>query len=230
MLVPDSSSGGTLERSRPERPPPCLRCQAPSWWNGWREVFVVDGSVVDGSLARRAQWLARAKCTVCRRSFTCYQPGHYPHRQYQLDVVGDVVAAIAIGSVAASAAAAPATASPTSGRRWTAWVAQLVAPAVLLAVAQKLDPDAAVGAGVSTAGSGSETRSLAARVLGAFEELGAARVRGGVALASRTGLGRVLEWQHRLHGDVVYLVAEPRRLSPAMALGLTGGPPVGSEA
>lgn len=223
MLVPDSSSGGTPERSRPERPPPCARCAAPSWWNGWRQVFAVIGSTVEGPRARCERWLPRAKCTVCHHSFTCYPPGHYPHRQYQLDIVGDVVAAIAIGAEAATTAAARATASPTSGRRWTAWVAQLAVPAALLAVAQRLDPGAPVGAGVSTAGSSSDARSLAVRVLNAFEELGSALVRRGIALASRTGLGRVLEWQHRLHGDVVYLAAEPRCLSPAMALGPSGG-------
>jgi hypothetical protein len=223
MLVPDSSSGGTPKRSRPERPPPCLRCEAPSWWNGWREVFVVVGSIVDGHRSRCERCLPRAKCTICRHSFTCYPPGHYPHRQYQLDIVGEVVAAIAIGAEGATKAVAPATASPASGRRWTAWVAQLAAPAALLAVAQRLDPGAPVGAGISTTESASDTRSLAAHVLDALEHLGAALVRRGVDLASRTGLGRVLEWQPRLHRDVVYLVAEPRCLSPAMALGPTGG-------
>jgi hypothetical protein len=221
MLVPDSSSGGTPERSRPERPPPCARCAAPSWWNGWREVFAV--SPVEGPRARCGRWLPRAKCTSCHHSFTCYPPGLYPHRQYQLDIVGEVVAAIAIGAEAATKAAARVTASPTSGRRWTAWVAQLAVPAALLAVAQRLDPGAPVGAGISTTGSASDARSLAARVLSALEELGVALVRRGVDLASRTGLGRVLEWQHRLHGDVVFLVAEPRCLSPAMALGPSVG-------
>jgi hypothetical protein len=222
MLVPDSLSGGTAKRSRPQRPPPCLRCEAPSWWNGWREVFVVVDSLVDGR-ARCERWLPRAKCTLCHHGFTCYPPGHYPHRQYQLDIVGEVVAAMAIGAEAAAKAVAPVTASPTSGRRWTAWVAQLAVPAALLAVAQRLDPGAPVGAGISTTVSASDTRSLAAQVLDAFEELGAALVRRAVVLASRTGLGRELEWQHQLHGDVVYLMAEPRCLSPAMTLGPSGG-------
>jgi hypothetical protein len=186
-------------------------------------VFVVAGSIVDGECSRSERWLPRAKCTICHHSFTCYPPGHYPHRQYQLDVVGEVVAAIAIGGEVATKAVAPVTASPTSGRRWTAWVAQLAAPAALLAVAQRLDPGAPVGAGISTTASASGTRSLAAPALHAFEELGAALVRRAVVLASRTGLGRVLEWQHRLHGDVVYLMAAPRCLSPAMALGPSGG-------
>ena len=218
MLVADSSPDGTPERWRPERPPSCLRCEASSWWNGWREVFVVDGLG-----ARCGRWLARSKCSACRHSFTCYPPGHYPHRQYQLDIVGDVVAAVVLGGETPATAAAHAGASPTSGRRWTAWVAQLAVPSLLLAVAQRLDPGAIVGAGVSMTGPGSDIRSLAAHVLDAFEQLGAALVHGGVALASRTGLGRVLEWQHRQHRDVVYVVAEPRHLSPGMALGPSGG-------
>lgn len=223
MLVPDSLSGGTAKRSRPARPPPCRQCAAPSWWNGWREVFVVVGCILDGLHSRCARWLPRAKCTICHHSFTCYPPGHYPHRQYPLDVVGEVVAAIAIGAEAATQAVAPVTASPTSRRRWTAWVAQLAVPAALLAVAQRLDPGAPVGAGISTTAWASDTKSVAAQVLHAFEQLGAVLVRRAVVLASRTGLGRVLEWQHQLHGDVVYLVAEPRCLSPAMALGASGG-------
>jgi hypothetical protein len=223
MLVPDSLSGGTAKRSRPARPPPCGRCAAESWWNGWREVFVVTGSIVDGHRTRSERCLPRAKCTICHHSFTCYPPGHYPHRQYQLDIVAEVVAAIAIGAEAATKAVAPVTASPTSGRRWTAWVAQLAVPAALLAVAQRLDPGAPVGAGISTTASASDTRSLASQVLDAFEELGAALVRRSVVLASRTGLGRVLEWQHQLHGDVVYLMTKPRCLFPAMALGPSGG-------
>jgi hypothetical protein len=79
----------------------------------------------------------------------------------------------------------------------------------------KLAPDAPIGAGVSAL----PFASRAASVLAALEQLGVALVRTGVALVSRTGLGRVLEWQHRTHGDVVHLVAEPRYLSPAMALG-----------
>jgi hypothetical protein len=58
------------------------------------------------------------------------------------------------------------------------------------------------------------------QVLGALEELGMALMRRGVELASRTGLGRVLEWQYRWHRVVVGLVGETRHLSPAMALGV----------
>jgi hypothetical protein len=167
----------------------------------------------------------RAKCAACRVSFTLYEPGHYPHRQFQLDVVAHVVADVAIGAEPATKAAARRAASATSARRWTRWVAQLTLAASLLALAQRIDPDAPIGAGASALAPTGSPRSEAAAVLAALEQLGAALVRRGVALASRTGLGRVLEWQHRTHRDVVHLVAEPTRLSPAMALGPLGGGP-----
>lgn len=225
MLVPDPSSDATLERTRPDRPPPCRGCATPSWWNGWRQVFVVVGRLVDAPCSRCARWMPRAKCSTCRCSFTCRPPELYPQRQFQLDVVADVAAAVAIGAEPAAKAAARAAASPTSARRWTAWVAGLVEPSDLLAATRAIDPDAPAGAGLSTSAPTSPVRSRAARVLAALEALGAALVRRGALLVSRTGLGRVLEWQHGLHGVVVGLVAEPRHLSPAMALGIaTGGP------
>ena len=54
------------------------------------------------------------KCSCCRRAFTCYPPGGYPQRQYQLDVVADVVAGVALGSEPTAQVAAMVTASPTS--------------------------------------------------------------------------------------------------------------------
>jgi hypothetical protein len=217
MLVSHPQVVGTPGRHRPEKSPACPHCGGPSWWNGWRQVFAVFACIVGGDVARAERWLARAKCRCCRRAFTCYPPEHYPHRQFQLDVVADVAAAVAIGADPAAKAAARATASATSARRWAAWVAGLAAPALLLATAQQVDPDAPIGAGVSTIDATSSICSRASRVLAALEHLGAALVRCGVDLVSRTGLGRVLEWQHRQHADVVHLVSEPRCLSPAMA-------------
>jgi hypothetical protein len=182
-------------------------------------VFAVVGRLALGACSRCARWVPRAKCSSCRHGFACRPPELYPERQFQLDVVAEVVAAVAIGAEPAAKAAARATASPTSARRWTAWIARLAPPSALFAVAQRIDPGASIGAGTSTALPTSKGRSQAALVLGALEELGSALVRRGVVLVSRTGLGRVLEWQHRAHGDVVHLVSEPRCLSPAMALG-----------
>ena len=171
-----------------------------------------------GAPERTEHWLARAKCTSCRKSSTCRPDELYPRRQYQLDVVADVVAQVALGAKSAPAAARTAGASPTSARRWTAWVAALAEPADLLRVATSIEPSVPAGIGLSHQ-AGDALRHRAARVLAALEQLGTALVRRGVALAARTGLGRVLGWQRALFGDVVHLVAEPKTLSPALARG-----------
>lgn len=219
MLVHDHEADGTIERSRPARPPPCPKCKAESWWNGWRLANAVAKTALDEVCRRIGCWLSRAKCASCRHGFTLYPADFYPHRQFQIDVVADVTAAIALGAEVPAQAAKRAMASATSARRWTAWVSGLASPAVLLSVAQRLAPDVSVGIGVAAFDASSPVRARAGQVLAALEELGAALVRRGVELVSRTGLGRVLEWQRRAHGDVVYLTTEPNRLSPPMELG-----------
>jgi hypothetical protein len=130
--------------------------------------------------------------------------------------VADAVAAIAIGGE--SVAAASRSASPTSLRRWSAWLAALAEVDAIHAVAARIDPSSAT---VATPTPTSRT----AAVLDALEVLGAALIRAGVALVERTGLGRVLGWQHHAHGDVLGLVAGPHRFSPTMAPGgRTHGP------
>lgn len=166
-------------------------------------------------------WLARVRCKSGDCADFVLRPGElYPHRQYQLDVVAGVVSAVALGDEAPAKAATRATASKTSAYRWTSWVARLAEVGALLALAHRTDPDAVAGMGLSAAATASPVRALAAQVLIALEHLGEALLRSGLALASRTGLGRVLEWQLRQHGDVIHLVVEPRSLSPGMALGL----------
>lgn len=204
-------------RARPTRigrPKSCPRCGGASWWNGWRQVFpqLASGCV--------EQWLSRAKCKKGCPSFVNERPGElYPHRQYQPDVVAAVVAAVALGGETLAQAATAAKASPTSARRWTAWVAKLVNVAAVLALAGQLWPDGVAGAGMAATSESPKSASAAARVLHALEYLGTALVRSGVVLVSKSGLGRLLEWQHHLHGDVVHLVATPSSFSPALALG-----------
>ncbi len=199
-------------RDRGERPPPCSRCRAGAWWNGWRVVFPVVATAMARVVERWELPLPRAKCSSCRRGFTCYPPGFYPGRQYQLDVVAGVVAGVALGGESVADAAAAGTASPTSVRRWSAWIATLAEVGLLHAAAAEVDPGCAP---VATAA----PRSRTAAVLDALEVLGAALVRAGVGVVERTGLGRVLGWQHRAHGGVLGLVAGARRFSPAMAPG-----------
>lgn len=202
----------TKPRQRAERPSASRCCGARCWWNGWRPVFPVvpTGS---GQFARWAMELPRAKCTACRTSFTVYPSGIYPRRQYQLDVVAQVVAGGALGGQAPVAAAAVASASATSARRWTWWLAALAPPADLAALNARLDPDAPAGAGLPA--EAKTVRARAGRVLGALEQVGLALVRAGVACVEHTGLGRLLGWQHRAHGDS-YTLVDRLRLSPAM--------------
>jgi hypothetical protein len=215
----------TKERQRAERPPPCDRCRARSWWNGWRVVFPTVATLVAGIAELWELPLAKAKCSSCKHGFTCYPPGIYPRRRYQLDVVADVAAGVALGGAGAAGAAAQAHATASSARRWVSWLAALARPRDLLAVAARLDPDAPAGAGLGGLPAGPTVRARAARVLAALEQLGSALVRAGVAVAERTGLGRVLGWQHAAHGAVFGLGDGGLAPSPATALGAGRGGP-----
>jgi hypothetical protein len=207
LLQPISALG------KASSPPPCPRCRARCWWNGWRVVFVAE-QTAEGDCKRRECRRHRAKCSDCQHGFTCYEPGHYPRRQFQLDVVAHVTARMAFEGTTPRVAGATAGASPSSARRWTAWVAELAQPAELLRVAAELEPEAPATPGTATLPEARGRRGLLARVLDALERLGACLVRRGAELGSRFGLGRVLEWQHRTHGEVVGLVAEPRTFHP----------------
>lgn len=217
MDLPEAAAPRTRP-TRSGRPSNCPDCGGACWWDGWRQVFP---RLLEG---RSEQWLTRAQCKRGCPSFVDGWPGElYPHRQYQPDVVAGVVAAVALGDETPASAAKAVTASTTSARRWTGWVAKLVNVAAVLALAGQLWPDGVSGAGVSST-PGACAKAAAARVLQALEYLGEALVRSGARLVSKSGLGRLLEWQHRQHGDVVYLVATPSRFSPALALGTPGGP------
>lgn len=202
-------------RRRDERPPSCALCHAPAWWNGWRVVHSVVATSTARVVERREVTLARGKCSSCLVGFTCYPPGIYPGRQYQLDVVADVVAAVTLGGEPVEHAAAICSASATSVRRWTAWVAALASAGELHAAAARLDASTATVASTCL----TSPHRPASAVLMALEVLGAALVRVGVTVVERTGLGRVLGWQHRCHGDVYGLVTGPTKFSPAMVPG-----------
>lgn len=207
-------------KERGERPPPCGRCNAAAWWNGWRWTFPVVWSAASIAFERWEQPVPRAKCAAGCGSFTVYPPGIYPRRQYQLDAVADVAGGMALGRESGREAGERVGASRTSAERWTRHVAQVAKPEAVLAVTARLDPDAPAGAGIATRAPEDETpRGVAARVLAALEQLGVALVRRGVALVERSGLSRVLGWQHRAHGVVVSLTVAPCRLSPPMVLG-----------
>lgn len=218
MDLPEADAART-QPAADGRPRPCPRCGGATWWDGWRRTFpVLDGGRVETRLHR-------AQCKRGCPSFVESRPdGLYPHRQYQPDVVARVVAAVALGNETPRQAASGVTASATSARRWSRWVAALVEVRAALALAAHLSTDGTAGAGLSTT-PGDSVKARAARVLQALEYLGEALVRAGVWLASKTGLGRLLEWRHRHHGEVMHLVATPSRFSPGMALTAPGGAP-----
>jgi hypothetical protein len=187
-----------------------------SWWNGKRLVLIVvtqDGAAVASEVRDRA----RGKCTACRRGFTVYAGGEYPRRVFQPDVVARVVAAHAVGAHSAAAAAASAGASATSARRWTRWVAALIAVGELTAIAAQLDAESVHGAGIAGF-NGDGVRAMATRALSALESLGEALIHTGAKLVSATGLGRLLEWQFREHGVWVPLTARAAGASPRMVI------------
>jgi len=186
-------------------------------------VFTMVATLVAGIVEQWELPLAKAKCSSCKHGFTCRPPGIYPRRRYQLDVVADVAGAVALGGASAARAAAGAHATASSARRWVAHVAALAKPGDLLAVAARLDPDAPTGAGLGGLPAGPTVRARAAQVLAALEQLGSALVRARVAVVERTGLGRVLGWQHAAHGAVFGLGDAGLYLSPATALGGRGG-------
>ena len=126
--------------------------------------------------------------------------------------MANVAASMAFEGRSAAQAVGTTGASPSSARRWIAWVARLAKPRELLQVATQLESEAPATSGSSTLPQVAGRRGLAARVLDALERLGACLVRRGCELGCCSGLGRVLEWQHRMHRDVVGLVVEPSTL------------------
>ncbi|OGV74742.1 MAG: hypothetical protein A3K18_15140 [Lentisphaerae bacterium RIFOXYA12_64_32] len=184
-------------------------------------VAPIVANLVNGTLERWELWLPRNKCSSCHRSSTCYPQGVYPHRQYQLDVISGVGAAIVLGKQSVAKVCEEQGVSVSSGRRWTSWLAELAVPGDLRALAAKLDPRAAVGSGMSVlfeARASRPTHQRAALVQSALEQAGAALARLGIATWARTGLGRVLGWQFDAHRVLVRLVVPPTKLSPALEL------------
>lgn len=199
---------------RAGRPAPCPACgHEKRWWNGTRLVRVIE---VDESNKTTLVEVVRdrVKCGACIKSDTVYEGDHYPRRQFQLDVVASIASEVSRGTHSVTEAACLSNASPTSVRRWIGWISQLTVPAHILAIAQKLQPDIPAPTGISQIGT-----NICLQVVFALEFLGAALLDLDVELVSYSGLGRVLEWQHRSHNVVVTL---SEHLSPAMVLGLRG--------
>lgn len=130
-------------RGRPERPGQCLFCDGERvWFNGWRRVLIT--LLVEGQPHRPGDWvlLQRVRCArrACRRSWTVRPAWLYPHRSLEPDVAEAATLTYLLDPRATYTAVATAFGCAwVTVWRWVGWVAALVAPAVLLARAARLD-------------------------------------------------------------------------------------------
>lgn len=200
---------------RRERPDPCLECGSPAWWNGTRQVAQIKQ---EGPATRREseQLRRRARCSCSRAcpagSWTVYEPGGYPHRQFQLAVLASIVAAAALARTTLEAVAALHMCSRRSVVRWCTWIGGLAEPADLLRACARLDPDGHAHAGANL------PRSL--QVLSLLDRLADLFVVRGAPLPGwAPGIVRLLGDQLRRFGDVLFLT----RSSPPLRVDLLGG-------
>jgi len=150
----------------------------------------------------------RARCadrTCPAGSWTEYTEGDYPHRTFQLDVVGSAVLQGERG--ARSAAAEAHLCSRRSVGRWMRWCAGMAAPEELARVVVRVDPDGL------PAEPATPSEGLASRCVRLWERLASVLCARGVMLPSgRCGMQRLLCWQHHRHGVVVWLTRSSPRL------------------
>ncbi len=189
---------------RKERPEPCRVCGAAAWWNGSRMVSAVVCGVANAVEYVSGQVRRRARCSdrgCPAPSWTMYPQGSYPHRTFQLDVVSSAVAQVAAGESARQAAERHQC-SRRSVSRWRGWCAQLVVPEELAAAAVRLDPDGLP----PPARGGKEAKDQAGWALRLWERLADVLGHRGVTLPEgRSGLQRMLAWQHERDGVVAWL-------------------------
>lgn len=158
------------DRGRPARPAQCVFCDgARVWFNGWRRVLIT--LLVDGQPHRPGDWVPvqRVRCArrECRRSWTLRPPWLYPHRSLEPDLAEAAALTYLLDPRATYVSVATAFGCAwITVWRWVAWIAALVAPAVLLARAARLD-----------AGGGVAPRALPRAVAAAARARSAARAR-----------------------------------------------------
>jgi hypothetical protein len=128
-------------RGRPERPAACPFCDARRiWFNGWRFVFCVIIADDGGATRLDSLPLQRVVCSSCRVSWVLRPAWLYPHRSFALDV--NEAAALAYLSAPSATYRLVACAFACSARsvwRWVGWLAAIVAPARLVALAEQLN-------------------------------------------------------------------------------------------
>lgn len=125
---------------RPPRPGSCARCDGSRiWFDGWRVVFAVV--LADGTPHRFDDGLPlqRVVCSSCGGSWTLRPSFLYPHRSYEPDVNEAAGFSYLTDPDATYASIAERyRCSARSVWRWVGWLAALVVPAAIIAMAARL--------------------------------------------------------------------------------------------
>lgn len=213
MSVSREGRGGKYQG----RPAPCRVCGAATWWNGRRIVAAVVCGVaaVAEHVTDRVRRRARCSDRGCEAgSWTVRADGDYPHRTFQLDVVGSAVVQAAVEGQQAAARAH--LCSRRSVGRWLRWCVELVEPEQLASVVARLDADGLP----PPRGATPPIEGRASWAVRLWERLGELLEARGVVLPSgRCGLQRLLCWQRERDGVVAWLT---KPASPRLHVALTG--------
>lgn len=189
-----------------DRPPRCLDCKGPAWWNGARKVYEVHYEKSD--LVHEVQIRRRAFCgskDCPRGSWTVYEGDSYPHRGFSLEVVASVVSSEAAGDKTQETVAKEHGCSRRSVGRWVRWVECLAVAAELMSSCTRLSRAGLPG--------GTVVEHQAGLVLHLLDRLADLLSERGVCLPSFScGLVRLLVDQLRRFGAVFYVTKSSPRL------------------
>jgi hypothetical protein len=206
-MVQASGFSGKYE----QRPASCRQCGSPAWWNGTRVVSPVrmgDGGTVRqvSEVERRRARCSSGRCVPCSR--TVYEPGDYPHRVFQSEVVVCAVCLALQRARTLAEVAARHLCGRDSVARWLRWVESFAQRQDLGQRCARLDPS-----GLPPP-NGPPGERLAGRVLRLFERLADLLAEQGVGRLARpwraSGLTRLLTDQWERFG----LVFPVTRASP----------------
>lgn len=166
-----------------EKPSACIFCgHRRVWWNGGRtrsaSVRTSEGNIHLAQVRCR-----RVKCADCLRSWVLRPPGIAPHRHYQLCVVASAVSHYLFDREATQATVAQEhQCSERTVGRWMRWIARVAEPAILQRMLLEATRNPILVPFREVANLARKARNAArleilpraARVLAAFETLGAA--------------------------------------------------------
>jgi len=194
----------------------CPFCGRPAHRKALR---IVKSQVVldyDGKPVRSEGLLrVRRQCRPCRRSWTIYEPGGYPHLTFTLAVAVAATAELAMnpGATRASVARSFLCDRRTVGR-WAARIAGIAEPEQLSRACARLDPS---GLPAPRLYSGLGQLALAGLLLLLLDHLARLLRDRGIPLAPGPGFATILRWQFDRYRTVCHLT----RASPPLRVELS---------